>query len=104
MSHGPVHQLAALATISLFALAQPAQADGQAKPHGMESAQMVPSKPLADTSSRTLSDAQKRAQRAQAAAAFRKTGGCAKSKPASSDADFSFQGFGDSGSCANSRR
>jgi hypothetical protein len=97
------HSLAALATTSLLALAQPALADTTARPHGVESAQMVPAKPSADTS-RTLSDAQKRAQRAQAAAAYRKAGGCAKSKPASSDADFSFQGFGDSGGCANSRR
>ena len=86
-----------------FALAQPALAATPAKtPHGTSSSQWVQVKTDNNTAPQ-LTDAQKRAARAQAAAAARKAGGCATSKPAG-DADFSFQGFGDSGGCSSARR
>ncbi len=102
MSH--VRVLTALAAMFLFAPAGPATADVPARPHGTESAQMVQAKPEPGATSPTLSDAEKRALLARIEAAQRKSGGCAKSKPTSGGTDFSFQGFGDSGSCANSRR
>ena len=100
MSLGPKLSCVALAAA---AFAQPILASTPAKtPHGTSSSQWVQAKPDTATTPQ-LTDAQKRAAHAQAAAAARKAGGCATSKPVG-DADFSFQGFGDSGGCSSARR